>query len=51
VKAFHALLLFLVRFGSTAAVVQSAAHEVPLAVQQLSVKYPTSDFIAAKSAA
>jgi hypothetical protein len=51
VKAFHALLLFLVRFDSTAAGLQSAMHEPPLAVQQLSVRYPTSKFIAAKSAA
>jgi hypothetical protein len=51
VKAFHARLLCLVRFGSTAVGSQAAAHEAPLAAQQLSVKYPTSAFIAAKSAA
>jgi hypothetical protein len=52
VQAFHARFLFLaVRFGSATAGLQSAEHEAPAAAQQFSVKYPTSKFIAAKSAA
>jgi hypothetical protein len=50
--AFHALLLFLaVRFGSLTAGCHSVEHEAPDAVQQFSVRYPTSELMAAKSAA
>jgi hypothetical protein len=50
--AFHALLLVLVvRFGSLVTGRHSAEHEAPGAVQQFSVRYPTSEFIASKSAA
>jgi len=51
VQPFHALLLFLVRLDSFTAGRQSAEHDAAPAVQQFSVKYPTSAFIAAKSAA
>jgi hypothetical protein len=51
VQTFHALFLLAPRLGSTTAGWQSAAHDAPLAVQQFSVKYPTREFIAAKSAA
>jgi hypothetical protein len=51
-QSLHALLLLLVaRLGSAIAGWQSAEHDPPPAVQQLSVKYATREFIAAKSAA
>jgi hypothetical protein len=52
VQAFHTRRLFpAARFGSVTVGWHSAEQEAPVAVQQLSVRYPTSEFIAAKSAA